>query len=121
MTLALQLCQFPQGCMRSDRLAAYYSTFDATSATDAFRYEYETGLEQLREAVLGRSTNVAIFFLKFNPFPHSKYVTSGALLHDLLAIWLQKSHTAVAIPTHFNVPGVINLSIFMGQSTKKET
>ena len=48
-----------------------------------------------------------------NPFPHSKHVTSLSLLHDLLTIWLQKLHTAVATPTHFYALKATNLSIFM--------
>ena len=54
MTLAHKLCTFPQGCMRSDRRAAFYSTYDATSAHDALKYEYESGMEHLQEAVLGK-------------------------------------------------------------------
>lgn len=47
--LAEQISSFPQKCMRRDRASAYYSTFDATSITDALQYEFNHGAEVLAE------------------------------------------------------------------------
>ena len=40
-------------------------------------------------------------------------LTLFRIANDLLTIWLQKLHTAVATPTHFNALKAINRSIFM--------
>ncbi|XP_069816288.1 enoyl-CoA hydratase EchA19-like isoform X2 [Dendropsophus ebraccatus] len=54
--LAEQISAFPQKCMRCDRVSAYYSTFDATSFTDALQYEFNNGAEVLaEESVAGAS------------------------------------------------------------------
>ncbi|KAM3929727.1 enoyl-CoA hydratase EchA19-like isoform 2-T2 [Leptodactylus fuscus] len=54
--LAKQISGFPQKCMRSDRASAYYSTFDATSFTDAMQYEFDHGAEVLaEESIAGAS------------------------------------------------------------------
>ncbi|XP_075684558.1 enoyl-CoA hydratase EchA19-like isoform X3 [Rhinoderma darwinii] len=54
--LAEQISAFPQKCMRSDRVSAYYSTFDATSFTDAMQFEFNHGSEVLaEESVAGAS------------------------------------------------------------------
>ncbi|KAG8571700.1 hypothetical protein GDO81_011756 [Engystomops pustulosus] len=54
--LAKQISAFPQLCMRSDRASAYYSTFDATSFTDALQFEFDHGAEVLaEESVRGAS------------------------------------------------------------------
>lgn len=54
--LAEQISAFPQKCMRHDRASAYYSTFDATSFTDAMQFEFNHGAEVLaEESVAGAS------------------------------------------------------------------
>ena len=57
----------------------------------------------------------------FNPFPHSKCVTSLSLLHDPLTIWLQKLHAAVGTPTHFYTLKAMNLiNIHEGKVPRKK-
>ncbi|XP_073532779.1 enoyl-CoA hydratase EchA19-like isoform X1 [Phyllobates terribilis] len=54
--LAEQISAFPQKCMRSDRASAYYSTFDATSFTDAMQFEFNHGAEVVaEESIAGAS------------------------------------------------------------------
>ena len=61
MTLALQLCRFPQATMRADRRAAYYSTYDAKSWADALKYEYECGMDVLGDDVAGTKSKNKVF------------------------------------------------------------
>nr|XP_060630772.1 enoyl-CoA hydratase EchA19-like [Anolis sagrei ordinatus] len=52
--LAEQISAFPQQCMRGDRTSAYYSTFDASSFSEAMQYEFDTGMQViLKESVPG--------------------------------------------------------------------
>ncbi|XP_075069139.1 enoyl-CoA hydratase EchA19-like isoform X2 [Mixophyes fleayi] len=54
--LAEQISAFPQKCMRADRASAYYSTFDATSFTDAMQFEFNHGAEVLIEESVAGAT-----------------------------------------------------------------
>ncbi|XP_063779186.1 enoyl-CoA hydratase EchA19-like isoform X1 [Pseudophryne corroboree] len=47
--LAEQISAFPQKCMKADRSSAYYSTFDATSFTDAMQFEFNNGADVVVE------------------------------------------------------------------------
>uniref|UniRef100_T1JD33 Uncharacterized protein n=1 Tax=Strigamia maritima TaxID=126957 RepID=T1JD33_STRMM len=54
VSLARNIAKFPQECMNVDRASAYYSVTDATSMTDAFKYEHDNGRRVISsEAVIG--------------------------------------------------------------------
>jgi len=55
--LAGQLAQFPQTCMRNDRLSAYES-YERTF-TDAMRYEFTVGMQSLQEDGLNGAARFA--------------------------------------------------------------
>ncbi|XP_068092964.1 enoyl-CoA hydratase EchA19-like isoform X2 [Hyperolius riggenbachi] len=47
--LAEKISTFPQRCMNTDRTSAYYSSFDATSFTDAMQFEFNNGVKVVAE------------------------------------------------------------------------
>uniref|UniRef100_A0A8D0BQ28 Uncharacterized protein n=1 Tax=Salvator merianae TaxID=96440 RepID=A0A8D0BQ28_SALMN len=52
--LAEEISEFPQQCVYVDRNSAYYSTFDASSFTEAMQFEFDTGTQVvLKESVPG--------------------------------------------------------------------
>ena len=55
LKLASTISQFPQKCMRADRLSAHYVTYDAKSYEDAFDFEWKNGHKVfLEESVHGK-------------------------------------------------------------------
>lgn len=53
ITLANDLCKFPQNCMNADRLSAHNATYDAKTIDEALKFEIENGLPVLVDAVQG--------------------------------------------------------------------
>ena len=52
--LATQLLKFPQACMLADRESAYHAAYDADSMESALKFEYENGMDVIKnEAVPG--------------------------------------------------------------------
>ena len=65
--LAESLCQFPQKCMRADRVSAYHASYDAKSFKDAYDFELEKGLPiVMEESVKGIHSFIHSFISSYN-------------------------------------------------------
>jgi len=54
LSLAKQVSEFPQTCLRGDRASAYYSVYNAKSKQDALNFELENSISNLaKESVTG--------------------------------------------------------------------
>ncbi|ESO86101.1 hypothetical protein LOTGIDRAFT_129882 [Lottia gigantea] len=50
--LANEISKFPQRCMNTDRRSAYNSTFNAKNMTEALQFEFENGMEVVKEEAI---------------------------------------------------------------------
>lgn len=53
LELAGELLRFPQGCLNVDRTSTYNACYQAGSLQEALRFEYQNGIEAMKEGVVG--------------------------------------------------------------------
>lgn len=79
ISLATDIAQYPQGCMRTDRSSALNAVYDAGSEADALAYEFSHGINVIQEESIPGASSFAKGAGRHGDFRHLKKDPSSKL------------------------------------------